>query len=232
MTYQSYVRGGSRVLELITWYGNDEAVLSAFPTAPGQPSRLVNTEWALVPEHDNPHDARAVAVYSGDTWITYVPSTNAQRLHPELVKIEEDGGVAVFEGYIEIARSTAGDLDWEAAVSLPRLDQIAPLAIQYKGAPPPWRARPSASTPARRGPSSGKRPAPHTSWGIPGMKRQFGIAMASVFVGFLGVDRFINRQPFLGTLKLITLGGVGLWWAIDIVYFAWKILMLQKRARR
>ena len=44
----------------------------------------------------------------------------------------------------------------------------------------------------------------------------------SVLFGTLGVDRFIMGQVGLGILKLITGGGCGIWWIIDIVLIAQK----------
>jgi TM2 domain-containing membrane protein YozV len=44
----------------------------------------------------------------------------------------------------------------------------------------------------------------------------------SVIFGQLGVDRFIMGHVGLGILKLITLGGCGIWWIIDIVLIATK----------
>ncbi|MBF93769.1 MAG: hypothetical protein CMH58_01245 [Myxococcales bacterium] len=39
----------------------------------------------------------------------------------------------------------------------------------------------------------------------------------SVLTGFMGLDRFYLGYRLLGTLKLITLGGCGLWILYDIV---------------
>ena len=44
----------------------------------------------------------------------------------------------------------------------------------------------------------------------------------SIFFGQLGVDRFMMGQIGLGILKLITAGGCGIWWLIDIILIATK----------
>ena len=38
----------------------------------------------------------------------------------------------------------------------------------------------------------------------------------SILLGSLGVDRFMLAETGLGVLKLITAGGLGVWWLIDI----------------
>lgn len=44
--------------------------------------------------------------------------------------------------------------------------------------------------------------------------------LISIFFGTLGVDRFIMGQVGLGILKLITFGGFGVWWLVDIILIA------------
>jgi len=39
----------------------------------------------------------------------------------------------------------------------------------------------------------------------------------SITLGWLGVDRFYVGSPTLGLLKLLTLGGFGVWWAADVL---------------
>jgi TM2 domain-containing membrane protein YozV len=47
--------------------------------------------------------------------------------------------------------------------------------------------------------------------------------LLSIFLGELGVDRFYVGKIGTGILKLITLGGCGVWWLID-----WIMILLGK----
>jgi len=57
------------------------------------------------------------------------------------------------------------------------------------------------------------------------MARQVNWVLAlvmSIIFGQLGVDRFIMGHVGLGILKLITLGGCGIWWLVDVILIAIK----------
>ena len=44
----------------------------------------------------------------------------------------------------------------------------------------------------------------------------------SVVFGALGVDRFLMGKIGTGILKLITFGGCGIWWLVDVIWIATK----------
>ncbi len=45
------------------------------------------------------------------------------------------------------------------------------------------------------------------------------LMLISWCMGWLGFDRFYNGQTGLGIVKLLTLGGLFVWWLIDAIYF-------------
>ena len=46
--------------------------------------------------------------------------------------------------------------------------------------------------------------------------------LLSILIGGLGIDRFYLGYIGTGILKLITLGGLGIWWLIDLILIATK----------
>lgn len=52
-------------------------------------------------------------------------------------------------------------------------------------------------------------------------RRKLIIALLlSIFVGTLGIDRFYMGRILSGVLKLLTFGGLGIWWLIDLILIA------------
>lgn len=57
--------------------------------------------------------------------------------------------------------------------------------------------------------------------GAIGDRKDWTVALLlSIFLGELGIDRFYLGYTGLGIIKLLTLGGCGIWWLIDIILIA------------
>ncbi len=60
--------------------------------------------------------------------------------------------------------------------------------------------------------------APETGPAAAGGSRNWMVAvLLSIFVGTFGVDRFYLGYTGLGIVKLLTCGGFGIWWLIDLI---------------
>ena len=53
-------------------------------------------------------------------------------------------------------------------------------------------------------------------------KKWVAALIISILIGSLGIDRFFMGYIGLGILKLITFGGLGIWWLIDVILIASK----------
>lgn len=71
----------------------------------------------------------------------------------------------------------------------------------------------------------GEEEKPKTKKNLPKNEREVNWVLTlimSIIFGALGVDRFIMGHVGLGILKLITFGGCGVWWLVDLILVATK----------
>ena len=114
---------------------------------------------------------------------------------------------ATLRTWLAEGRVTAASLSFKTGESLwtPITDRPE-LSMAAPGVPPP---------------PPGAPPAPGPQWVSPeGPKDWLTALLLSIFLGTLGVDRFYMGQSGLGIGKLLTFGGCGVWWLIDVILIA------------
>lgn len=98
----------------------------------------------------------------------------------------------------------SGESSW---MPLKDRSEFAPYLSAGAGSPPP----PAAGYPPPAGPYAVTPDTP---------KDWLAALLLSIFLGYLGVDRFYLGHIGLGVAKLVTGGGCGIWWLIDIILIA------------
>ena len=53
-------------------------------------------------------------------------------------------------------------------------------------------------------------------------QRQLTILIISFLAGYFGLDRFYRGQVAWGVLKLVTCGGMGVWYLVDVAIAAYR----------
>lgn len=54
-------------------------------------------------------------------------------------------------------------------------------------------------------------------------QRQLTILIISFLAGYFGLDRFYRGQLGWGVIKLITIGGLGIWYLVDVIIATYKL---------
>lgn len=134
----------------------------------------------------------------------YVIGANGQQYGP----IEE----AVLKQWIQEGRVGAQSLSFKSGeASWMPLGERADLKETM--------ARPAAPLPAP-GPVPAYAP-PAPALVGPEMPKDWLVSLLlSIFLGYLGIDRFYMGYVGLGIAKLLTFGGCGIWWLIDVILIA------------
>jgi len=81
--------------------------------------------------------------------------------------------------------------------------------------PAPEPSLPGAGTPAALPQQFGGPAAPAPA--LPGSKSFLTTWLLSLLLGWTGADRFYLGKTGTGLLKLVTIGGLGVWWLIDLI---------------
>jgi TM2 domain-containing membrane protein YozV len=53
-------------------------------------------------------------------------------------------------------------------------------------------------------------------------QRQLTILLISFLAGYFGLDRFYRGEIALGVIKMITCGGLGVWYLVDVAIAAYQ----------
>lgn len=100
-------------------------------------------------------------------------------------------------------------------ISLAEVSQGGPVVFPAPPLPPPTAATPPP--PANQSPVAAPPP-PTPSSPSPGNASKFyPTFFLGVFLGVFGAHRFYVRKIGTGVLQLVTFGGLGIWWLVDMI---------------
>ena len=98
--------------------------------------------------------------------------------------------------------------------------QPPPQYAQQQEGQPQWSQQPPNYVPPQQFPQQ-------PQWGMQQPYQQMGMQkdwlttlLLCIFLGFLGVHRFYTGHIVIGLIQLLTFGGCGIWWLIDLIMIA------------
>lgn len=158
-------------------------------------------------------------IWSGQWWYEQGGRTTGPVAAEEIRALIDRGTLTSYSRVIPDGSQTwATVAQYGPALGLPPGPPVAPPRppappappSAWASMPPPAGAPPVAPTPTDRSPTSDRD--------------YLSALLLSIFLGWLGIDRFYLGWMGLGVLKLLTFGGFGIWWLIDVILIATRSL--------
>lgn len=149
-------------------------------------------EVELFADPNNEHDENAVELRVKGKRLGFLAADDAKFVSPKLLALKSKYGMVTVRGSLWAIKR---DSEVHKNISV-----YIPSVIDPED--------PSFGKAASSGGRALKAKSFRTAWTL------------SLFVGWLGIDRFYLGRAGLGWAKLLTIGGAGIWWLIDLVLLA------------